>query len=211
MYKQQQKIAVWMVCATLLGGCNGNWPESLSLAGILGERGDAEDSPRRDDFSGSLAAALNERGIVARSLQASPQTVPLVPPSEPTPQSRQVPPVLPDPTAASPQPRPQPQRRPLQRRRIVSIPLAVADGAHTQGLLRRTALLNGTYGGRIRLLPYGPDPVQATASARSAAGQLLFYGVPRQQVVVDRAIAVSAREARIDVLFEYAADGSFQR
>jgi hypothetical protein len=155
-----------------------------------------------DSFSGSLAAALAERGVDATITQPStppaprPARMPIAgaaPPTEST---------LP-PQRAQSQRTQHPQTRPLQRQRIVSIPLSVADDAHAQGLLRRAALLRGAHGGRIRLAPYGPDPEQAAAIARAAAARLLFYGVPEQQLAVDRAVPVNVREARIDVLFEH--------
>ena len=208
MYKHTRKIAVWVLCAQLLGGCAaGSWRERLGLNGVFGE--DAPAAVQVD--SGSLAVALEERGLTTTVIR-SPEddTVRRRPPRPPEAmlESSVAPPLsgrsaaLPGVPTVSPPSAAAIPPRPRQRRRIVSIPLGVADDAHAQGLLRRTALLNGTYGGRIRLLPYGPDPEQVTGIARLAADQLRSYGVPENQIIIHRAHVASFREARIDVLFE---------
>lgn len=197
MRKQDIRIAAWVLCATLLGGCAEKWPDALSVQGLFDAPQTGAETVDADSFSGSLAAALAERGIDTTITQplARPAPRPALMPIADT-----APPTAP---ALPPQRAQHPQPRPLQRQRIVSIPLSVADDAHAQGLLRRAALLRATHGGRIRLAPYGPDPERAAAIARAAAARLLFYGVPEQQLAIDRAVPVNVREARIDVLFEH--------
>jgi hypothetical protein len=98
---------------------------------------------------------------------------------------------------------PAPGTRPVRRNRIASIPLTVADDAHAEGLLRRAAMLGVTYGNRMRLIPYGPDPAVVKAIADTAAAELMLYGVPESQLVINPPIVASAREARVDVVLEY--------
>ncbi len=200
MYKHARKIAVWVLCGQMLCGCAAEWRPTF-----LGTH--APDRPLETDrLSGSLAVALEERGLSTTVIPA-PDTPPKRRPAVATPPTLATSaPTLP-PTASAPArvlpAVPAAQPRPTQHRRIVSIPLSVADDAHAQGLLRRAALLNSSYGGRISLAPYGPDPAEAEQIARIAATQLRTYGVPDAQLMVQKGILTNIREARIDVLFEY--------
>jgi hypothetical protein len=217
MDKNRRDMRIWGCTAAvlLLGGCAGGWQDRLVSLIPLGDKGDPAEASAfgADSFSGSLATAMAERGVpvtVTPRPQPDVRAGAALSPARPRPavSARPQPGSVQPHSAARrvaslpPQPAP-PKTQPSRSSRIVSIPLNRADDAHAEGLLRRAALLNSTYGGRIRLVPHGPDPRQTAAIARTAADELLLFGVPETQLVLNPVLPANLREARIDVLFEY--------